>query len=308
MKKLTKLGIVGLGNWGRRVAEEANILLEEGFIDDLYLCDANEALLKKYKDNKTTREFNDLISKIDAVHICTPNQFHFELGKRSLENNIHTLIEKPMTTNRYDAFELLEIALEKGLVLQVGHIFRFANVVKKLREMYENNEFGQVHYINLEWTHYMKPMSNTNVIWDLAPHPIDILNFITSQWPIKIFGVAKPLRQSRYEEMAILQALYKNNMNSTVHISWANPIKRRRVEIVGEEITAQAECVKQTIDIHRNDGSIESIPVESNNTIREEISHFVSSIKTRKNGNNSGVIGLRTVELIERAVMNLTVI
>ncbi|MGC9780281.1 MAG: Gfo/Idh/MocA family oxidoreductase [Candidatus Heimdallarchaeota archaeon] len=303
-----KLGIIGLGNWGRRVAEEANILLNEGVIDDLYLCDIDDSLLKKFKDNKTTKKTSDLLTKVDAVHICSPNKFHFQNGKEALDNNLHTLIEKPMTINQYDAFELLELALEKGLVLQVGHIFRFANVVKKLREYYQNNEFGKVNYLNLEWTHYMEPMTNTNVVWDLAPHPIDILNFITSDWPVKIFGIAKCLRQNDFFEMAILQTTYKSDLNASIHISWANPIKRRRIELVGSKASAIVESVKQSFTLYRNDGSKEEIPVEKNNTIRDELVNFVDSIKTRKNANNSGVIGLRTVELIERAIMNLMVV
>jgi len=305
---MVKLGIIGLGNWGRKVAEEANFLLSEGFIDDLYLCDTNESLLKKYKQNNTMKNANDLLSKVDAVHICTPNKLHFTLGKMALENNIHTIIEKPITTNRFEAYDLLEIALEKGLVLQVGHIFRFANVIKKLRELYQEKAFGKVHYISLEWTHYMQPMDNTNVIWDLAPHPLDILNFVTNLWPMKIFGVAKSIRQNNHEEMATLQALYKTDLNATINISWLNPIKRRRVEVIGSEASASIESVKQTFDFYRNDGTVEKIDIEKNNTIRDEITHFIESTKSRKNGNNSGVIGLRTVELIERAIMNLTVV
>jgi len=295
-----KLGIVGLGNWGIRAAREAVDLLKEQKIDDLYLCDLDESRFEEFTRYNVTTDFEEMLTKVDGVHICTQNKSHFEMGKKALDMNKHALIEKPFTSKQTQAFDLLEIAAERDLVLQVGHIFRFANITKKLRELNKKKTFGDIYHINLDWTHFMKPMDNTDVLWDLLPHPLDILHFITSQWPSQISGIIKNIRFSNVEEMAVLQAKYESDLSANIHISWINPIKRRRVEIIGSEKSAVAECVKQTLNIYENDGSINEIPVESNNTIREELLNFINSILSGKNSNNSGILGLRTVELIEK--------
>jgi len=294
-----KLGIVGLGNWGAKSAREAVELLKNNIIEDLYLCDLDETRLEEFSDYNTTTNLDEMISKVDGIHICTANANHHSLGKKILEMNKHVLIEKPLTTKKTHAFELLEIASKNDLVIQVGHIFRFANVTKRLEELNKKNFFGEIYHMNLEWTHYMKPMKNTCVLWDLLPHPLDILNFINRAWPSQISGIRKNIRQNEVEDMTFLQAEYESGLSACINLSWLNPIKRRRVEIIGSERSAVAECVKQTLKIYENDGTTNDIPIVSNNTIKEELENFVESTKSGKNRYNSGLIGLRTVELIE---------
>ncbi|MHA1223268.1 MAG: Gfo/Idh/MocA family protein [Candidatus Heimdallarchaeaceae archaeon] len=299
-----KLGIVGLGNWGKRVANEAISLLNEGLIEDLFLCDVEPNVLNDYREYNTTPNFDKLLSEVDCVHICTQNQTHYPLGLKALKHNVHTLIEKPFTIDRFNAYELLELSLEKGLILQVGHIFRFANVVKEIKKLIISKEIGYINHIYLEWTHFMKPMTNTDVFWDLAPHPLDVLNFITSRWPNNILSFSQSKQSHKHDYFAFLTAFFNDDMLARIHISWVNPIKRRRVEVVGTEKTIVAECVKQTLEIYEKDGSKSKLNINANNTIRDELLNFLNSINSGKNPGNSGIIGLRTVELIEQAKMN----
>ena len=299
---MMKLGIVGLGNWGRRVAEEAIILKNEGILEEVHLCDLDTSLLANYENLNTTTNYDELLEKVDFVHICTNNSNHYSLGKKALKAGVHALIEKPLTSNLFDAYDLIESSDECGCVLQVGHIFRFANSVRKLKELYENNVFGEVIHINVDWTHYMQPMENTNVIWDLLPHPLDVLNYVTSQWPIDVKGFSKGTNSNRIDEMAILQLNYQSYLTANIHISWVNPIKRRRVEIIGSKKSAIVECVKQTIELYDKEGNVEKIEVEANNTIREELVNFIESVKTGKSFKNSAIIGLRTVDFIEKTI------
>ncbi|MHA1230339.1 MAG: Gfo/Idh/MocA family protein [Candidatus Helarchaeota archaeon] len=294
-----RLGVVGLGNWGIRVAREAIELLKEEKIDEVHFCDLDETRLKEFSEYNTTTDFNELLQNVDGIHICTENKNHYILGKKALERDIHCLIEKPLTVDQSHAFNLLEIALNKALVLKVGHIFRFANVTKKLREYYKNGLLGEVLHINLDWTHHMKPSKNTDVIWDLLPHPLDILNFITSDWPKKISGFTKSIRIKDKPEMAILHPEYESGLTATIHVSWINNIKRRRVEIIGSEKSIVSDCVNQTIVEYENNNIVNNVTIDKNNTIKAEIENFIEAIKTGKNHNNSGIIGLRTVELIE---------
>ncbi|MHA1200321.1 MAG: Gfo/Idh/MocA family protein [Candidatus Heimdallarchaeaceae archaeon] len=297
-----KLGIVGLGNWGKRVAEEAITLLEEGHLDDLYLCDLDSSILSEYENLKTTNNYDELLENVDCVHICTSNSNHYSLGKKALKKGVHALIEKPLTSNLVDAYNLIETSGECGCVIQVGHIFRFANSVRKLKEMYEANVFGEVIHVNVDWTHSMQPLDNTNVLWDLLPHPLDALHFVTSQWPIDVKGFSKGTNSNRIDEMAILQLNYQSYLTANIHISWINPIKRRRIEIIGSNKSAIVECVKQTIELYDKKGNVEQVEIEANNTIREELLNFIESVKSGKSFKNSAIIGLRTVDFIEKTI------
>lgn len=300
-----KVGVIGIGYWGQKVVREYTSLLNEGYIDYLALCDIDQSKLREFKEYDTFTNLDELLRNVYAIHVCTNNDTHYEVAKKALEEKIHVLVEKPMTTNRNDAFNLIELAYENGTILQVGHIYRFANAIRRVRELYQNLFFGDVYYINLRWSHLMPPMRDVDVLWDLLPHPLDILNFVTKKWPNEFLGVGRAFRRNRLNEVASLQAIFDDSLFANIHLSWLSPIRRRVMEIVGSERSAIIECVKQEITVYENDGSVRQLNVKSNNTIRDEIINFINAIKTGRNNFNSAIIGLRTVELIEQALSAL---
>jgi len=300
-----KIGVIGIGYWGQKVVREYASLLNEGYIDYLALCDIDQSKLREFKEYNTFTDLDELLRNVHAVHICTNNDTHYEVAKKALEEKIHVLVEKPMTTNRNDAFNLIELAYENGTILQVGHIYRFANAIRRVRELYQNMFFGDVYYINLRWSHLMPPMRDVDVLWDLLPHPLDILNFVTKKWPNEFLGVGRAFRRNRLNEVASLQAIFDDSLFANIHLSWLSPIRRRIMEIIGSERSAIVECVKQEITVYENDGNVRHLNVKLNNTIRDEIINFINAIKTGRNNFNSAIIGLRTVELIEQALSAL---
>ncbi|AEA46587.1 Gfo/Idh/MocA family protein [Archaeoglobus veneficus] len=299
-----KIGVIGLGRWGTKVAREYIALKDEGAIDSIVLCDTNECRLKQFADEAIAlNQLNGVLSKVDGIHICSPNSTHYEIAKKALESGVHVLVEKPMTTNHNEAYELVEIATAENLILQVGHIFRFANVIRKIKELYDNRYFGQVYYFNLTWTHLMPYIKGVDVLWDLLPHPLDILNFITKEWPTEFIGVGRAYRRETLNEAVSIQAVYGDGKFANIHLSWINPIRRRILEIVGSKRTALVECVKQEIKVYENNEK--TLDVKANNTIREEALNFIKAIETGKNNFNSSIVGARNVEMIERAINSL---
>jgi len=301
-----KLGVIGIGRWGKKVAREYIALMNEDIINSVILCDINNSKLKPFADVViTSNSIDETVQKADGIHICTPNSTHYEIAKRALESGVHVLVEKPMTTDHNQAYELVEIAIAKNLILQVGHIYRFANAIRKIRELYKNNYFGKVYYFNLLWTHLMPYMEGVDILWDLLPHPLDILNFITRKWPVEFVGVGKAFRRSELNEVASLQAIFDDGTFANIHLSWLSPIRRRILEIVGSKRTALVKCVKQEIKIFERNNEEKVLDVEVNNTIRDEILNFIRAIETGKNNFNSSIIGARNVEIIERAINSL---
>jgi len=298
-----RVGVIGIGYWGGKVSKEYIDLYKEGFIDSIALCDIDESKLEPFKEQiKTYTDIGEFIKDVDAVHICTNNQTHYEIAKVALEEDVNVLVEKPMTINHEQAYDLVEIASEHGLVLQVGHIFRFANVIRKVKELHQKGVFGDIYYFKLKWTNLTPPMSETDIIWDLLPHPLDIINFVTGRWPSKFNVTAKAYRREALNEVAFIQADFNKKFFVNVEVSWLQPIKRRILEVVGSKSSAVVDCVGQKIEIYETNKNKYSIDVHPNNTIRDEILNFIDSIKTGKSQFNPAIVGARAVEMIERAV------
>jgi len=300
-----KVGVIGTGYWGKKVTREYIDLYNEGFIDSIVLCDTDKSRLESFKGQvKTYTDIRKFIKDIDAMHICTNNQTHYKIAKTGLINERNVLVEKPMTPNHDQAYKLVEIASENGLVLQVGHIFRFANVIRKVKELYKERFFGDVLYFKLEWTSLMPPIKGIDIIWDLLPHPLDIINFITGKWPSEFKVISRAYRREELNEVALIQAEFDDKFFATIMISWLQPMKRRLMEIVGSKNSAVVDCVGQQIEVYEGDNNKNRVEVVPNNTIRDEALNFINAINTGKNTYNSAIVGVRCVEMIERALNN----
>lgn len=299
-----KVGIIGIGYWGSKVAKEYMELQEDGVIKSVHLYDINKSRQEPFKAKAHTyQEFNKFLDAVDALHLCTNNSSHYEIAKKAIESEKSVLVEKPMTTKHDEAYNLVELASEKGIILQVGHIFRFANVIRKTKELYQNGFFGKPYYVNLKWIHLMDSPKGVDILWDLLPHPLDIINFITKEWPSEFIGIGSGFRRNNLNEVAFLKAI-SDNLIVNFELSWLSPIKGRILEIYGSKRSAIVECVKQTIVIYEEDKA-EQIKVKSNNTIREEAINFIKSIESGKNTFNSAVVGARAVEIIEKAINSI---
>ena len=295
-----KIGVVGIGSWGSRVAKEYLNLVEERVIDSIMICDTNEDRFKPFKGVKTFTSLEKLLENVDAIHICVNNDYHYPIAKQALENNIHVLVEKPMTTSSIDAYHLIELALERGLVLQVGHIFRFANVIRKTKELVCNNYFGKIYYFTLKWTTLMQPIKGVDIIWDLLPHPLDIIHFLTGKYPSGWQVTTKYYRREKFSELALINLDY-GDFVANIELSWLTPERKRMMEMIGSDRMAKIECVKQEMNIITEDKK-QSIPVKANNTIREEILNFIESIDSGKMPYNSHIIGAKNVDIIEEII------
>jgi len=293
-----KIAVVGLGYWGSKVFDEYATLRDEGVIDSVVACDIDRSRLEDAdRADDTARSVESIIDEVDGLHVCTGNTSHFGIAKQAIEAETDILVEKPLTVDHNDAYDLVEMASANGRILQTGHIFRFANVVREVRDLYDDDHFGGVNAITLRWTHDIEPLADTNVLWDLLPHPVDILNFITGDWPTEITVMgSKSAATDSYEQATIGATV--DDVQTSIQVSWADHVRRRSLEIAGEERSAVVDCVDQTIEMHEPDGSTELREVTDNNTIKAEANNFVSAIDSGENKFNSAIVGARTVDVI----------
>jgi len=304
------IGVIGVGYWGKKVAREYIELMREGIIDKVILCDAVESNLdimkKECEECEYVSNYKQLFDKVDGVHICTPNSTHYQIAKDFLDHKINVLVEKPMTLKFSEARKLAYKAYNKNIVLAVGHIFRFNTAVRKVKELYEKGEFGKLYYAKLQWKTLMDAPPERDIIYDLAPHPFDILNFIVDDWPISVSAIGKAYRRKDYEEVAYINAEYQDSFIANIEVSWIYPEKIRRVEIMASKKFVRLEAVKQEIEIFDiENNKWEKLEITPNNTIRDEVLHFIKAIENRTTPINDGFNAAENVRVLEAAVKSM---
>ena len=306
-----KIGVIGMGYWGKKVAREYRTLLENGSIDELHIFDVIEDNLESFRkecpDCVVHKNFEELLnSDIDGFHVCTPNSTHYDIAMRLMKNGKNVLLEKPMAMTYKEARKLALFAYNNNLVLAVGHIFRFNNAVRKVKKMYEKGELGNLWYADLRWSTLMPSPKERDVIYDLAPHPIDILNYITSSWPTSVSATGRAFRRDEYEEVAYINMEFNGNLIGRAEVSWIYPDKIRKVELMGEKKFVSLEAVRQKIRVFDvGTGEWNEISVEENNTILEEVTHFVKAIKNRSTPINDGFNASENIKVLEASVRSI---
>jgi predicted dehydrogenase len=259
-------------------------------------------------NQKLTKDYAAALSSdaIDAVHICTPNETHYQICREALNAGKNVLLEKPMALHAKNAWELVGMAEHKDLILQVGHIFRFNNALKMIRNLMVQNYLGELYYLKLQWTTLCPSPLGRDIIFDLGPHPVDILNFLLSRWPETVTCKAKAYRRKTLEELAYATMEFDEKLIAQMELSWLEPGKTRQVTIIGSERAAIVDCLNQTIQLYENgDGDSFNLNVVKNNTILDEISHFAESILSGKNSRNPGMVGAGNVATLENLKKSL---
>ena len=305
--KPVRVAVIGAGYWGRKlVYEYMSAECNRGNVRLAGVCDPSPSARlfckEKFsvKDELLTDSAEDLIGdpKISAVHIATPNQTHYALAKMALEAGKDVLVEKPMTLDSREAYELVDLAASRELVLHVGHIFRFNSALNKAREILNKGTIGKIFYARIQWTD-SQYFPDRDIIFDLGPHPVDVLNQLLDSWPTQVSGFARAYRNSKnHDEIAYGLAEFDDEIFAHIELSWLHPGKAREATVVGSEGGLVVDCLHQRLTLHKA-GSTTEVPVTANNTIEAEIDWFADCVGRRCLDVESGLIGARTVEVLE---------
>ncbi len=298
------VGVIGIGYWGRKILDEFTKVEDVSVVGVSDLDEKNLAFAsERYGVKSGYKNYKDLLAVdgLNAVAICTPNKLHFQVCKDALEAGKHVLVEKPITLTSKEGRELVALAEKKGLLLSVGHIFRFNNALSEIRRLIEQKFFGKLFLMEMTWVNLEKAFPDRDVLFDLAPHMFDIQNYLLGEWPEEIICVGGPFRREEGEETAYVTTKFKDGVIATANVSWLVPRKTRQIMLVGENRSALIDAVGQEVTVYES-GYTYKLGVDRNNTIGDELVHFVKSIANPKTETkNSGIVGVKTVELIEAA-------
>ena len=326
MQETLRVGVVGCGYWGSKHVRVLSSLPDV----DVILIDKDQArrdsIELTYPVAGSFESLEAAVEAVDAVIIASPPSTHYEIARQALESKLHLLVEKPMTTSVEHAIELIQLAEQVDRRLMVGHTFEFNAGVWGLAEAIRAPEFGKVRYINSARLNLGLYQADTNVIWDLAPHDISILNYILDSRPTSISAWGLNL-MSAQSDVAYLSLRYDDiDVSACIHVSWLDPMKVRRTTVVGEHSMAVYDDVatEDRLRIYdkgvtagattQNDaghplsyrnGSIVSPFIDFKEPLQLELSAFVDSIRSGVNPPVDGRNGLDVVATLTAAEESL---
>jgi predicted dehydrogenase len=235
---LVKVGVIGCGYWGPNLIRNLSQLQGSEVIGCADLDEGRLAHMKNlYPRVNTTRNDSDLISdeNIDAIVIATPPTTHFDIAMRALKAGKHVFVEKPLATSSADCETMVATAKQLDRVLMVGHTFLYTAAVNKIKELIESGELGDILYINTTRVNLGLFQDNINVVWDLAPHDVSILNYFLGGTPEGVGAHGHSYVRKNVEDVAFLHFRYPGEIMAHVHVSWLNPNKIRKTTVVGSK-------------------------------------------------------------------------
>jgi predicted dehydrogenase len=323
-----KLGVIGCGYWGPNLIRNFVEIPESELVAVADLRQERLAYIKsRYPRVETTAEYRDLFTMpLDAVVVATPPATHFRIAQHCLQQDMHTLVEKPLTLDSQEAQALIDIADARGLVLMVGHTFEYNAAVRALKEIIDRGELGRVHYIDAVRVNLGLFQSGLNVLWDLAPHDISILRYLLGHDPISVRAQGADSVFRGKHDIAYVSLVYPGGVLAHVHVSWLDPCKVRRITVVGSKKMVVYDDVETLEKIKIYDKGVEAPPYTDTfgefqcsyrygdvviphirfvEPLRVECQHFLECVADGKEPQSSGRVGLSVVQVLERADKSL---
>lgn len=316
--------VVGMGYWGPNLAR--NISSSSRF-DLRWLCDRDSERLavfdKLYPAAHSVPDFETVLNdeSVDVVAIATPVSTHYELAKRALLSGKHVLVEKPLASSSGQGQELIEIARDRGLVLFVDHVFLYSPAVRKMSELCRKGELGDIRFIDSVRINLGLIQNDVNVLWDLAPHDLSIIDTLLRQPPRSVVAVGDSHVSDGQIDVAYLHLDY-GDTKAAVHLNWLSPVKIRHFMVGGSDKSIlyndldRSESVKvydRGVDVGPNradkrgllvsyrSGDVLSPRLDTFEPLSAMFTHLADCIEAGDEPISGGDQGLRIVRTLEAA-------
>src|SRR5437773_235174 len=324
---MLKLGVSGYGYWGPNILRTFS---SQPGCRVVAICDSNpKGLTRALSLHPAVYATSDLDEvtgspEIDAVAIVTPVSTHYDLAKKALENGKHVFVEKPFTATSAQAEELIELADRKNLVVMVDHTFLFTGAVRKIKELVDGGALGALYYFDSTRVNLGLFQHDVNVIWDLAPHDLSIMDHVILEKPEGVVATGGK-HLNGLADLAFITVYFPQNVIAHVNVNWLSPVKVRMTLIGGEQkmlvwndleadekIKVYDKGVKITNreDLHEllvsyRSGDVWAPKVEQTEALKVELQYFIDCVLDDRRPFNDGVAGLRVVKLLEAADQSL---
>jgi predicted dehydrogenase len=320
---MLNIGVIGVGYWG------PNIIRNFDSCNQTNMAIASDLkperlgfIQKKHPALKTTADYRQIINDpaIDAIAICTPVFSHYELAKEALLAGKHVFLEKPMTSTSQQAEELVNLAAQKKLTLMLDHTFIYTGAVQLIKKLLDSGEIGDIYYFDSVRINLGLFQHDVNVIWDLAPHDISIMDHLLQAKPESVVATGADHVGKGLEDVAYLTVYFPNNVIAHIHANWLSPVKIRQTLIAGTKkmivwddnlpndkikiydsgisVNRSKDEIYDTLIQYRT-GDMWAPKVPLTEALSLEVNHFADCIQTGKKPVTDGVAGWNVVRILE---------
>jgi|SRR5579872_1534300 len=323
------VAIIGAGYWGPNLLR--NFFSSERWTVEA-LVDVDEKRLTKprrlYPGLRTFTDFEAVLNdeRVDAVAVATPIESHYAIARAALEAGKHVLIEKPMCALSSEAQHLCAMADERGLVLMVDHTYLYTGAVRYLKQLVASQQLGRVFYMDAVRVNLGLFHPRYDVIFDLAPHDVSIMNYLMDAQPIEVAAVASYGVSAERADVAYLTLKYPSGILGHAHLSWLSPAKVRRLMISGTHRMAIWDDTEASEKVKVFDSGVDVSPdpesryerlisyrtgdmiapaISRTEALSQVVAAFWDSIVSHVPSPSTGYDGLAVLRVIEAAEQSL---
>jgi predicted dehydrogenase len=314
---MKRILLIGVGRWG---ANHLRVL--KSMPIELYVADSHEQRLTSADVPKSHRSTNarSLFSKVDAAVIVTPAPTHFDMCRELLQMGKDVFVEKPISLVSSEAKEMTELAENTGLILQVGHIFRFDPASLWMRDAIADGRFGQLKMLRARFSGFKRPRHDTGVTFADSIHFVDLFNFLLGAPPRRVHAVTQDFFGRGMDDESLIVLEYDQASSvpilATVEAGYHAPGKFRDVTIVGTDSSAVCDYnvaqykikmfenrhVADGDAIKANEGAVHQLEFPPEEPLRAELAAFVDAIDKRRPSPVDGLAGFDAVRVVEAAL------
>jgi predicted dehydrogenase len=320
---VTRIAHVGVGGWGKNVVRVGSEVADLAWIvepDDARRAQFGE----RFPGASTTGDLDDALAdpSIDAVVVATPVPTHYALAKRALEAGKHVFVEKPPAMRAAEMEELLALARAGGRVLMPGHLLLYHPAVRKLKDLVDGGDLGDVLCIYGNRQNLGVIRQHENALWSLGVHDLSVILWLLGEEPDAVVAFGRDFLQPGVEDVVFCYLRFPSGRVAHMHLSWLDPHKMRKLTVVGREKMAVFDDMelerKVTIydkapwepaenygEWRTRTGDIFSPKIANDEPLRLELQHFVSLVERGPGDHREALDGLAVVRALDRLTRSL---
>jgi predicted dehydrogenase len=325
-----KAAVIGLGYWGPNLARNFQASSE---FDLVGLCDLDAKRVQKvgagYPGAKLFTSDEEMLkeAKPEIVAVCTPVGSHAALVERALEAGAHVLCEKPLAASSKEAAEIVALAEKRGRRLFVDHTFIYTPAVRKIRDLYTSGKIGDLFYIDSVRINLGLFQPDVDVIWDLAPHDLSIVQYVVGKKVVSVQATGSSHNPREFADVAYVDVRFEDGVHAHLHLSWLSPVKVRRMIFSGTKSSviyddvemseklkvydhgvsfdvSDIEARKQVLVSYRR-GDMHAPALENREALTIELAEIAKALRGESANVTTGADGLDTVRVLEASAASL---
>ena len=316
MKK--NIAVVGCGHWGKNLVRN---FYELGVLASI--CDPDIDIVKQYAEQYSVQNhsFTEIINNpnIKGVVLAVPAKHHAAMAIDAMKQGKHVFVEKPLAMNEVEATSMIETAKKNEVQLMVGHLLQYHPVFKKVKDIVQSDEIGEINYIYSNRLSFGKVRTEEDVIWSFAPHDISMILSLAKEDPEFITAHSTAILQDNIADTATIHITFKSGLKSHISVSWLHPSKEQKLVVIGKTAMLVFDDTKpwnEKLSIQRyqakiNQGSplikkddLEFIKVIEDEPLKNECQHFINVVQKNTEPLTNQHEGLKVLKVLTTATQS----